>query len=518
MPLSFEALLATDWSQVTCQQAAELIAARGAACGMMKLAQAGYQQPVGHTKTAEDPPAKLELKTILDRLNPFGSALPTMDAASHPHRTPGITDPGWGTARAGIAGAGLGLGLGAISTAMRPEKKRNWLKTLLSGAVMGGGIGAGAGAAYHYGGLAALPTPETEAAAIASRLTAIDTKLTAQDTPGDVAAKLLTERGRLLTKVNELTATNPEIKFEPAVIAAANSQQAAVAGAAGSDASAVAAATKGMTGQPASADGTFGDKSVQTPAHAERASADKETWWSPSTKVPAAPTLNELQGVASDNKLISGLTLAGAGGGALAGNAVVHKSQHAAAVRGQLTNAFAENADHNVHKQLDPTVKNILATQQESVPPKRPWYKPSLPNWSEGADTLAAHSPAASTQMDKLITDNVAKTRAVEADARVAKSSGDQARIRVADKAVAAELANANSFKLQRDTLHAQPGMTNLKRLAAAKVTPPTGTAWAKQKWQRGRGMATGSGIGSLAGMGLGLTANAVMNYLNGNK
>lgn len=162
MPLSFEALLATDWSQVTCQQAAELIAARGAACGMMKLAQAGYQQPTGHTKTAVDPPAKLDLKTILDRLNPFGSELPTMGTAAHPHGTPGVTDPGWGTARAGIAGAGLGLGLGAISTAMRPEKKRNWLKTLLSGAVMGGGIGAGAGAAYHYGGLASLQSIEAK--------------------------------------------------------------------------------------------------------------------------------------------------------------------------------------------------------------------------------------------------------------------------------------------------------------------------------------------------------------------
>jgi hypothetical protein len=62
---------------------------------------------------------------------------------------PKVTDPWWGAAQAGVAGAGVGGALGLGRALFDKDRRKRWLQEALQGAILGGGIGGGAGLAYH---------------------------------------------------------------------------------------------------------------------------------------------------------------------------------------------------------------------------------------------------------------------------------------------------------------------------------------------------------------------------------
>lgn len=141
-----------SWQELSVDAAAELLAARVTVVGL-------------RTKQAADPGMFGQMvppagKT-LDWLNPLNDPM----SEGGPNAVNKVTnkaevDPFWGTARSGVVGAGIGAGLGGLQALMTPSRKRRWLHSLVSGALMGGGVGLGAGAAMNYGGQAVTPNKE----------------------------------------------------------------------------------------------------------------------------------------------------------------------------------------------------------------------------------------------------------------------------------------------------------------------------------------------------------------------
>lgn len=195
--------LSSNWQELSVDDAAELLAARVTVVGL-------------RTKQAADPQTGMFDQMVppagktLDWLNPLKD--PMVEGAG-PNKINTVTgqrelDPFWGTARSGVVGAGLGLGLGGLQALMTPSRKRRWLHSLLSGALMGGGVGLGAGAAMNYGGQATGDTRETMLAKVQQRKAELAAEFGKQQTP-DRREAIAAEQQKTDQEVARLTALAP---------------------------------------------------------------------------------------------------------------------------------------------------------------------------------------------------------------------------------------------------------------------------------------------------------------------